>query len=576
MEQDLQWSPDKEDQIGVHPNHFNATQKFVEKRNLHINIQRSHKGDDYTTMGRRSELEERQQGGYERKPTDASKGTVHTFEPSQYEPKEATTYRAHPSRFQLTRTEKELNKFFTYISLEAGPVFLQIPTTDKWGMTTDRRGVHITIAYLADMDDKQLRDLSNKLKEVLATWWTYNEQTAALYHFFQRPHKVAPQRLVWRLRRPPLQGPDDIMNKKLYVKINILDYDFHELMNQIETGETRLNYDLHDHKGKTLTKKQAAHVAFQWALDQQQAHFVEETQAVHSIHNDDDAMKFVYLGTSRDNKLAEGSELRPLLSYLRTAIRQFGLAAMPPDYGNAILPPERLHVTPPTQYDVDIVQIEPVPEEIMEHLNNWKGTLILAHMGTPLQGHNLRGLELTAPTPNNKTWPQFVGKTSASIIQQCYCGAKVQCVQPTPNSDANPDEIQPTIFPRIEHSAGPIWRQTPLHHLRYALQLPVDNDAYIAAAQEQQAHDEWSQHLYRKEHDFIDVTNLKTSTKTEHRCPPHHIKLKQPRQHLQQQRNLPPPAPPTPPRPPTQPNDRQLLPWLNPKTNQKQMKLAIC
>ena len=92
MEQDLQWSPDKEDQIGVHPNHFNATQKFVEKRNLHINIQRSHKGDDYTTMGRRSELEERQQGGYERKPTDASKGTVHTFEPSQYEPNEAMSH----------------------------------------------------------------------------------------------------------------------------------------------------------------------------------------------------------------------------------------------------------------------------------------------------------------------------------------------------------------------------------------------------------------------------------------------------------------------------------------------------
>ena len=143
MEQDLQWSPDKEDQIGVHPNHFSATQKFVEKRNLYINIQRSHKGDNYTTVGRRSELEERQQGGYERKiqetdPTNANVGTVHTFEPSQYEPQGATAYRAHPSRFQLTRTETDPNKFFTYISLEAGPAFLQIPTTDKWGMTTDR------------------------------------------------------------------------------------------------------------------------------------------------------------------------------------------------------------------------------------------------------------------------------------------------------------------------------------------------------------------------------------------------------------------------------------------------------
>ena len=162
---------------------------------------------------------------------------------------------------------------------------------------------------------------------------------------------------------------------------------FPDLMTQIKTGEIRMTYNIHDHQGKPLPKDKAAHVVYQWALDQQYVHYVDEVNTVHSIHQHDDVMKFIYLGTSSDNKLAEGSELRTLCNYIRTLIRKFGLAAMPPDYGNTILPPERLHVTPPTHNDFDVVQIQPVPSETIEHLNKWKGRIVLPHLGTPAHGH---------------------------------------------------------------------------------------------------------------------------------------------------------------------------------------------
>ena len=81
---------------------------------------------------------------------------------------------------------------------------MQIPTDDHWGMTTNERGAHITIAYLADMDDQQLRDVDNKLRAVLDAWWNYNEQDTANHHYLTRPITVAEQREVWKLRQHPL------------------------------------------------------------------------------------------------------------------------------------------------------------------------------------------------------------------------------------------------------------------------------------------------------------------------------------------------------------------------------------
>ena len=159
-------------------------------------------------------------------------------------------------------------------------------------------------------------------------------------------------------------------------------------------------------------------MAYSWASEQRYLHHVDEINSVHSIHQPDDAMKFIYLGTSGDNKLAEGSELRTLRNYMRALLRKFGLAGMPPDYGNTILPAERLHITPPTQHDCHIVQLKPVPKEIAEHLNKWTGRITLPHLGLPAHGHHLQGYLLTAPTVDNQPWPQQVGKTTTHIIQQ--------------------------------------------------------------------------------------------------------------------------------------------------------------
>ena len=164
------WIPDQDNMIGIHPRDFSSTQKLVEKRQITINVQRSYKGNNYPTNDRLKELTIRPQGDFERKkplaadPNNKAAGFIHNFAPDHHDPQGTTEYQGNPSRFQLTRTEQDLNKYFTYISLEVGTMCLQIPTSDRWGMTTDQRGGHITVAYLADMDDQQLRDLNNNLQ----------------------------------------------------------------------------------------------------------------------------------------------------------------------------------------------------------------------------------------------------------------------------------------------------------------------------------------------------------------------------------------------------------------------------
>ena len=123
-----------------------------------------------TELQARSNKEFARKGLLVPNPNDVRSNTVFTFTPGAFDPVGQAKYEANPSRFQLTRTETDLNMFYTYISLEVGTTYLQIPTADRWGMTTDQRGSHITIAYLADMDDNQLRDLNNKLKEVVESW----------------------------------------------------------------------------------------------------------------------------------------------------------------------------------------------------------------------------------------------------------------------------------------------------------------------------------------------------------------------------------------------------------------------
>jgi len=190
-------------------------------------------------------------------------------------------------------------------------------------MTTDHRGGHITIAYLAGMDDQQLRDINTKLNEVLESWWSRNEHDTAEHHYLTRPVTTAEQREVWKIRHPPLQDPQDNFNKKLYNRMNILDLPFDEVQAQSRTGEIRMSYPIHDYTGRPLNNEKAAHVAYSWAADQRYDHYLDEVNSVHSIHQPDDPMKFVYLGTSGDNKLAQGSELRTLCNYLRTALRKF-------------------------------------------------------------------------------------------------------------------------------------------------------------------------------------------------------------------------------------------------------------
>ena len=97
------------------------------------------------TADRLIELMQRSDNDFKRKglltpnPSDPASNTVHNFNPTDYDPAGPIRYEANPSRFQLTRTEADVNKYYTYISLELGTLYLQVPTSDRWGMTTDHR-----------------------------------------------------------------------------------------------------------------------------------------------------------------------------------------------------------------------------------------------------------------------------------------------------------------------------------------------------------------------------------------------------------------------------------------------------
>ena len=134
------------------------------------------------------------------------------------------------------------------------------------------------------MDDSQMTDLSNKLQALLDSWKKHNDPDWAYSHYYQRPLVTAAQREVRKKRiSSPPQAPEDATTKKHFELVNILNIPFHDLMDQIKTGESRLSYDMHDYQGKKLTKQQTAHVAYKSAAGQRYEHYCEEVASVHSL-----------------------------------------------------------------------------------------------------------------------------------------------------------------------------------------------------------------------------------------------------------------------------------------------------